>query len=458
MGIRLLRQSTAVTVKITPIFGTDGLTPQNAVALPSRVTSNTATSGYLLTLNGVSTPLSAGAVSSWTALGIGAYSIGLTTADTATTGEMYFAVVNGSSFDFIEETWIVLPQPVFDGWFGATNGLPALPFAGSIDIATLSATLATLLVRGRLVSTGVTTPATADTWSTSGTYNGEAYYKSTTLGTAQYAWYNGSGWTISGGPPGTNGAAYWTTAGGATATGPYAAQGTASGTPTVTAHGNAILSGFQPDVSPLTSVAAIVSAIFQDLLSSSDFNTAGSFGAFVKACLATDGVHLSATQGAYAPLLASSYTAPDNTDIVSALADIAAVQTSVGAGLGTAVANVFNRIGAPATTSISADIQTRSTYAGGVVAGVANLSGMTLDGGTVSNSPAPTTTTFAATGLPTGLVTGDLNGQTLIFQTGSKAGVRRSIATHVVGGTTHTITLATAMGGPPSAADTFLVC
>ncbi len=60
-----------------------------------------------------------------------------------------------------------------------------------------------------------------------------------TLGTTYFAWYNGSGWTISA-VVGTNGASYWTTANGSTVEGPYTAQGAASGTPIVAAKGNAV--------------------------------------------------------------------------------------------------------------------------------------------------------------------------------------------------------------------------
>jgi hypothetical protein len=116
---------------------------------------------------------------------------------------------------------------------------------GSIDISTLTANLSAVLVRNYLITTGTTTPASADRWSVGGIYNNEVYFASKATGL--FAWNNGSGWTISS-VVGANGSAYWVTAGGANVTGPYTAGGTASGNPVVVAHGNAILNPFQPDV------------------------------------------------------------------------------------------------------------------------------------------------------------------------------------------------------------------
>ena len=117
-------------------------------------------------------------------------------------------------------------------------------FAGAIDVPELSPTLKTLSLRAYLVSTGTTMPASTDTWYIAGLYNNVVYYASTT--TLLWAWNNGSGWTISS-TVGTNGSAYWTTGSGAAVTGTYTAQGTASGVPTLSAHGNSILNAFQPD-------------------------------------------------------------------------------------------------------------------------------------------------------------------------------------------------------------------
>jgi hypothetical protein len=115
----------------------------------------------------------------------------------------------------------------------------------TIDISTLSFLAAQLLVRNYLVSTGSTTPATADQWAVAGLHNNSPYYASAT--TSLFAWSNGSGWTISA-TVGTDGASYWTTASGATVIGPYTAQGSASGTPSFAAHGNAVLAAYQPEI------------------------------------------------------------------------------------------------------------------------------------------------------------------------------------------------------------------
>lgn len=91
------------------------------------------------------------------------------------------------------------------------------------------------------------------------------------------------------------------------------------------------------------------------------------------------------------------------------------------------------------------------------VGSVVGITGLVLDAGTVSVSPTPSTTVFAATGLPSGLASGDLAGMSLIFQTGNRAGARRTILSHAVSGSTHTFTLTTALGAVPAATDTFLV-
>ncbi len=126
-----------------------------------------------------------------------------------------------------------------------STGVSSAPAPGSIDIGTLTANLSAVLVRNYLITTGTTTPATADQWNVGGIYNNVVYYASKT--TALYVWNNGSGWTISS-SVGANGSAYWTTAGGAGVAGPYTAAGTATGNPTVIAHGNAVLNAFQPDI------------------------------------------------------------------------------------------------------------------------------------------------------------------------------------------------------------------
>lgn len=125
------------------------------------------------------------------------------------------------------------------------TGISSAPAPGSIDIGTLTANLSAVLVRNYLITTGTTTPVSADQWNVGGIYNKVVYYASKATGL--YVWNNGSGWTISS-SVGANGSAYWTTASGASVAGPYSAGGTATGNPTVVAHGNAILNTFQPDI------------------------------------------------------------------------------------------------------------------------------------------------------------------------------------------------------------------
>ena len=92
------------------------------------------------------------------------------------------------------------------------------------------------------------------------------------------------------------------------------------------------------------------------------------------------------------------------------------------------------------------------------VGSVASLTGLALDTGTVLSSPAPSTTIFAASGLPTSSAPGDYTGQSLIFQTGGRIGARRTIGLHAVVSGVHTFTLSTPLGAAPAAGDTFLLC
>ncbi len=135
-------------------------------------------------------------------------------------------------------------QMSFDG-SGYINADAKAIAAGAIGVAQFSSGMAALLGPAYLVTTGMTTPATADTWITAGLYNGIRYYQG--IGTGLCAWYNGTNWIISS-TPGTNGTAYWQ--GGSTVNSAYTNMGTATGTPTVTPHGNSILAAYQPE-SPL---------------------------------------------------------------------------------------------------------------------------------------------------------------------------------------------------------------
>ena len=116
--------------------------------------------------------------------------------------------------------------------------------AASIDIPTFTPAAWEVLTR-RIVATGTTSPVTADTYKIGGfDSNNNIYYVSTTLGTPAYMWNNGSGWTISTTLL-TNGASYFTTGSSANVLGPYTAQGSATGTPSVTFKGGAMLDALQ---------------------------------------------------------------------------------------------------------------------------------------------------------------------------------------------------------------------
>lgn len=122
-----------------------------------------------------------------------------------------------------------------------------------IDLPTFSANAASLLIRDYLVSTGVTSPVTADLYYVAGIYstNNIPYYVGSVTG--NYIWTDSTYWYISSTAPGVSlPTAYFRTASSATAIGPYTAQGTATGTPAVAGHGNAILAAFQPETVNLT--------------------------------------------------------------------------------------------------------------------------------------------------------------------------------------------------------------
>jgi hypothetical protein len=137
--MKFLRQNTQTTISVGPFFGTDGLTPMNGIAVPAQATSGTATVGYLYLQNTTSVALSAAAIGTWTAIGIGLYNLTLQASDLNFAGRGRLVLVNGASYDYVEEDFVVLPAAVYDGLFGATAGLPALPAAGSIATASFAA-------------------------------------------------------------------------------------------------------------------------------------------------------------------------------------------------------------------------------------------------------------------------------------------------------------------------------
>jgi hypothetical protein len=144
----------------------------------------------------------------------------------------------------------------------------------------------------------------------------------------------------------------------------------------------------------------------------------------------------------------------------------------------------FARLGAPIGASISADIQTRSTYAGGAVASVtapvtvgslgagsistatfaagatipavAQVNGPNITlSGTVSDS-APLPSSFKVAGLPN--VPGvTYPGMTLVFTSGNLQGVHRSIATDLGGAAPRTLTFTTAYPVSPANGDQFII-
>ena len=146
--------------------------------------------------------------------------------------------------------------------YQATGGkVPATIAAGdlaasAIDVPQFSSALMQLLSR-RASLTGVTTnPITADTYKMGGFHNDSVYYVSTTLGTTVYLWNDGTQWVAST-VLGTTGSNYFTAS---SVNGTWTAHGSATGTITAVAHGNAVLSSFQPDVSSSGTIAMSLAA------------------------------------------------------------------------------------------------------------------------------------------------------------------------------------------------------
>jgi hypothetical protein len=117
---------------------------------------------------------------------------------------------------------------------------------GGIGLANLSAALKQALLRAFLISTGTSSPVVTGTWNADAIFNGEPTY---VLANGTYtAWLDTDNrWKISQ-AAGSTGSLFWQTAVGASVTGPYTAGGSATGAPVIAYHGNAVLSGFQPNV------------------------------------------------------------------------------------------------------------------------------------------------------------------------------------------------------------------
>ena len=127
---------------------------------------------------------------------------------------------------------------------------------GAIDVPQFSSVLMQLLSR-RASLTGVTAnPITADTYKLGGFYNDTVYYGSTTLETPVYLWYSGTQWVAST-VLGTTGSDYFTAS---AVNGIWSTHGSATGTITAVAHGNAVLSSFQPEVSSNGTIATALAA------------------------------------------------------------------------------------------------------------------------------------------------------------------------------------------------------
>lgn len=305
--------------------------------------------------------------------------------------------------------------------------------AGSLDINALTATLAALLVRAYLVSTGVTTgPVTADTYRVAGLYQGVPYYQSSVLGTAVYIWTDASFWYMTATAPGVAlPAGYFKSTAigsGGTAVGPYTLQGSATGTPTLAAHGNAILAAFQPEGPVAANTTQLAG---QTVIAGSSVSFPGSVGTSTYA-----GGNVAGIAGVTFPSGFSSLTAANIA---------AAVGSDVTDAIGADVVLILAHIGIPAGASLAADVASVKTDTAAVVAAV-NASQAT---GTVSS--APNAYTLVVSGLPTSIVAG----MQCELTSGGQAKGRLPIASVSYSGGNATLTFAQpGFNGTPAATDT----
>jgi hypothetical protein len=274
--MRPLRQSTAATVTVGPLVSTNG-----AAYSPTNILGT-------FSLNGARSV----ATVTGTNNADGTFDFVLPATNIASAGRLSFTPTNSTAYVPRIDHWTVYPASTYDATFGTnstaftvdaatgafkveasywgTNTISgALPVNdktgysltqsfppnfssldinaggsvtiqdGSLDFSTLTTGLWAALSPAIITVTGSTTPTTAGTYLAQTTQGGQLAYANANL--SQYLWFNGTGYTISS-TAGSNGSAYWT----ATAiTGPYTANGTASGTPSVSARGNAQLAGTQ---------------------------------------------------------------------------------------------------------------------------------------------------------------------------------------------------------------------
>ena len=104
-----LSQSTSINVAVGPFVNpADGVTPLTTLTAPANTVVGLITGGTL----------AAYTVVNWTALGLGYYSITLSTTDTATIGALKLVFLNPATFAPVEMKYTVLSQPVYNSLFG----------------------------------------------------------------------------------------------------------------------------------------------------------------------------------------------------------------------------------------------------------------------------------------------------------------------------------------------------
>ncbi len=232
------------------------------------------------------------------------------------------------------------------------------------------------------------------------------------------------------------------------------------------------------------SPSAVATAVWQDLLASSDFSTAGSVGLYLKglnapyaaSAVSATGFTLGTTDpffglsknlAGYQFLgLGATTNGTQDALITSSSGNVVTVNNGSWPG-GTPTGTLLYGLQAPVLGSVgSVAGNVGGNLAGSVagsVASVANLTGMAFDSGTVLGSPAPTATTFSSSsGTLTATVSGAYVGSLVIFQvTASLGKVHRIVTGHTVTGGVHAFTVTTTTQTTPTigpvANDTFIL-
>lgn len=245
-------QSTSYTIGLWAFLSLDGVTPATGKTIALQISKNGGAFGN-----------PSGGATNLTEVSNGYYTYVVTTTDTNTLGPLAFLGTCSGVDNLIWNDVIVkatnrgmtalpdTPNTTNASLLTSGTGTDQLSVSGgkallqnaSISPSTYTSDMIQLLTR-RATFSGVTVPVTADTYKLAGFYNDAVYYISTTLGTPNYIWWDGTHWNLTTTTPGSLPANYFQAT---SVNGTWTGVGTTTGTPAAVAHGNSVLAAFQPD-------------------------------------------------------------------------------------------------------------------------------------------------------------------------------------------------------------------